>query len=120
MWVGGSLDHRLCEIGKFRKENSMEHGKAENLYIKLKNIYKALENSTKQNESQKIYASMACMSSNAESPRRYFGDSSQLTNFILDSGGTCHMTLEISGFVLGLLLETDIFIEVSDGYFIAA
>ena len=117
MWVGGSLDHRLCEIGKFRKENSMEHGKAENLYIKLKYIYKALENSTKQNESQKIYASMACMSSNAESPRRYFGDSSQLTYCILDSGATCLITPDILGFILISLVESDKHIEVPDGHF---
>ena len=33
----------------------------------------------------KIYASMACMSGNDESSSRYFDDSSQLTNCILDS-----------------------------------
>ena len=36
--------------------------------------------------------------SNKEIPRRDFGDSSQLTNCILDSGETCHMTLDISYF----------------------
>ena len=41
---------------------------------------------------------MAQMSSNKEIPRRYFEDSSQLTNFTLDSGEMCHMTPEISIF----------------------
>ena len=54
-----------------------------------------------QNESQKIYASMARMYFNLESPRRYFGYSSQLTNWILDSGTTCHITPEILDFTGG-------------------
>ena len=39
---------------------------------------------------------MACMYSNEESPRGHFGDSSQLKNWILDSGTTGHMIPEIS------------------------
>ena len=31
--------------------------------------------------------------------RRYFGDRSQLKNYILESGVTCHMILDISDFV---------------------
>ena len=45
---------------------------------------------------------MECMSSNTESPRRYFGDSSHLTNLILDSGTTCHMLPYILDFIPGL------------------
>ena len=63
-------------------------------------------NSTEQNWSQKIYVSMAQMSSNIESPRRYFGDSLQLTNCILDSFVTCHVTPEISDLIPGSLVET--------------
>ena len=63
-------------------------------YISTK-IDETLENSKDKSESQNIYVSMSQMSSNADSPRRYFGDSSQLTNLILDSGTTCHMTPEI-------------------------
>ena len=55
---------------------------------------------------------MARMSSNIEIPRRNFGDSSQLTNLILDSGATCHMTPEISDFIPVSLVETDKYIEV--------
>ena len=46
-----------------------------------------------------IYASMARMSSNDESPSRDFGESAQFTNLILDSGETCHMTQQVSDFI---------------------
>ena len=77
-----------------------------------------LENSTDKNESCMIYASVACMSSNAEIPRKYFRDISQLTNWILDSDDTCHMKPEISDFISGSLVETDNYIEVADGNFV--
>ena len=41
---------------------------------------------------------MAQMSTNIESPRGDFGDSSQITNWVLDLGATCHTTPEISYF----------------------
>ena len=44
------------------------------------------------NDDHKIYASMAQMSSYNERSSEKYGDSSQLTNWILDSGATCHMT----------------------------
>ena len=47
----------------------------------------------------KIYASMARMSSDDERESKDYGDSSQLTNWILDSGATCHMTLEVTDFI---------------------
>ena len=74
------------------------------VYISTK-IYKTLKNSTYQSKSQKIYASMASMAYNVEIPRRDFKDSSQLNNFILDSGAPCHNTREISDFIPGLLVE---------------
>ena len=46
----------------------------------------------KNNNDHKIYASMARMSSKDECSSENFGDSFQLTNWILDSGSTCHMT----------------------------
>ena len=58
---------------------------------------------------------MALMSTNAESPRRNYGDILQLTNYILDSGATCQMTPEILGFILGLLVETYKYVQVADG-----
>ena len=55
------------------------------------------------------------MSSNIESPRRYFGDSSQMNNWVLDLGEMCHMTPDISDFVPISLEETDKHIEFADG-----
>ena len=74
----------------------------------------------KNNNDQKIYASMARMYDNYECPSRNFGDSSLLTNCILDSGETCHMTPEASDFIPGSLDDTDKHIEVADGHHIKA
>ena len=51
-------------------------------------------------------------------PSGKFGDSSQLTNWIVDSIATCHMTPEVSDFIPGLLEDMDKHIEVADGYHI--
>ena len=61
---------------------------------------------------------MASMSDNDESRSRYFGDSSQIINWILDSGATCHMTTEVSGFIPGPLEDTYKHIEVVDRHHI--
>ena len=61
---------------------------------------------------KKIYESMTRMSGNDESPSRDFGDSSQLTNWILDSGATFHMTPLVSYFIPGWLEYMDKYIEV--------
>ena len=49
---------------------------------------------------------------------RHFGESLQLTNWILDSGATCHMALEILDFIMCLLVEIDKYIEVADVNFV--
>ena len=74
----------------------------------------------KNNSDQKIYASMARMSGNDECPSGNVGDSSQLTNWILDSGATCHITPEISDFIPGFLEDTDKHIEISCGHYITS
>ena len=63
---------------------------------------------------------MARMSGNDESPTGNFGDILQLTNWILDYGATCHMTPEVSDFILGLLEDTDKHIEVVDRHHVTA
>ena len=49
-------------------------------------------NNSENNSDQKIYASMAQMSSDDECSSENYGDSLQLTNWILDSGATFHKT----------------------------
>ena len=61
---------------------------------------------------------MARMSSNEESLKGYFGDSPQLTNWILDSGVTFLMTPDISDVIPVSLVETDKYIKVIDGNFV--
>ena len=56
------------------------------------------------------------MSNNYKCPIRNFGDSSKLTNWILDSGAIYHMTPEVSYFSTGLLDNTDKYIVVADGH----
>ena len=59
---------------------------------------------------------MARMSSDDERKSVKYGDSSQLTNWILDLGATCHMPPEVSDFIPGTLEDTDKYIEFSDGH----
>ena len=92
VWIGRSLDCGMFETGKFIKIVRWNTDKPKTCAYKSTKIDKASNNSTEQNYYQKIYASMACMYSNVESPRRDFGESLQLTNWILESGATCHMT----------------------------
>ena len=46
------------------------------------------------------------MSGNDKKTSRYFGDSSQLTDWVLDSGSTCYMTPQVSDFIPGSLEGT--------------
>ena len=77
-------------------------------------------NNGENNIDQKIYTSMGLMSSNGECSSENYGDSLQLTNWILDSGATCHMTPEVSYFIPGSLEDTDKYIEVADGHHVTA
>ena len=88
-------------IGKYpqtpkdgEKRHKSEHSKEKD--------NRAYENSDDDNE-HKIYASMARMSSDKERESKEYGDSSQLNNWILDSGATCHMTPEVTDFIPGSL-----------------
>ena len=59
---------------------------------------------------------MARRSGNDKCHSGNFGDSSQLTNWILDSRAACQMTPEVSGFIPGSLEDTYKHIEVGDGH----
>ena len=63
---------------------------------------------------------MAQMSSDNKRESKDHGESSQLTNWILDSGATCHMTPEVMDSVPGSLEDTDKSIEVADGHHVTA
>ena len=77
----GSEDRMIAKFPKPSKDNE-------------KRRRQACENG-KNNDDHKIYASMARMSSNGERSSEKYGDSWQLTNWILDSGAMCHMTSEV-------------------------
>ena len=57
---------------------------------------------------------------NIESASKDFGDSLQQTTSILDSNETCHMTPDISDFVLGPLVKMDKYCEVSFEHYVTA
>ena len=60
------------------------------------------------------------MPGNDEIYGRYLGDIYQLTNCILDSGATCHMTPHVSVFIPCSLEDTEKYIEVADGHYVTA
>ena len=63
---------------------------------------------------------MARMTSDDERKSGKYGDSSKLTNWIFDSGGTCHMTPEVTDLIPGSLEDTDKYIEVADVHHLTA
>ena len=54
------------------------------------------------------------------SPSRDFGDTVQLTNWILNSVTMWHMTPQVSNFISGSLEDTNKYIEVADGNHVMA
>ena len=63
---------------------------------------------------------MEQMSGNDEFTSENFGESLQLTNQILDSGATCHVTPEVSDFIPSSFEDTDKHIEVAEGHHVTA
>ena len=63
---------------------------------------------------------MARMSSDDKRKIVKYDDSSQLTNWILDSVATCDMTSEVSDFIPVSLEYTDKYIEVADGHHVTS
>ena len=112
----GSEDHLIAKCLKPPKDREKKNGKKVSFQDKEKG------NSAKDNSDDeddlKVYASMARMSNDDVSKSKDYGDSSRLTNWILDSGATCHMTPEVKDFVPGTLEDTDKFIEVAYGTFL--
>ena len=63
---------------------------------------------------------MVRMSDDDKYYRRVFGESPQLTNWILDSRETYHMTPQVSYFIIYSLEDTDKNIEVADKHHVTA
>ena len=63
---------------------------------------------------------MARLSENDKCSSGDFGDSSQLTNWILYSGEMCHMKSQVFDFIPGPSEDTDKHIEVADGHNVTA
>ena len=90
----GSEDHLIAKCPKPTKDNEKRRKK---LFFNEKG--NSAYDNDKNNNDQQIYAYMARMSGNDECPSGNFGDSLQLTYWILDSGATCRMTPEVSDFI---------------------
>ena len=73
-----------------------------------------------KNDDQKIYTSMARMSSNDKRSSKKYGDILELPYWILYLRATCRMAPEVSDFILGPLEDTDKFIEVAHGHHLTA
>ena len=107
----GSEDHMIAKCPNTPKEND----KRQRQVRFNEKVNRACKNGENKND-HKIYASIAQMSSDDERKSEKYGDSSQFTNWILDSGATCHMTPEVQDFIPGSLEDTDKYIEVADGH----
>ena len=105
-------------IAKFPKppKDSEKRRKSEKSKEK---VNRACDNSDDEDE-LKVYTSMTRMSSDDKRKNKIYGNSSQLTNWILDSGATFHMTPEVTDLIPGSLDDTDKFIEVADGHHVTA
>ena len=86
-FICGSEYHMIAKFSKLPKDN--EKRRKQLLFNEKGN--RTCDNG-ENNDDQKIYAYMACMSSNDKRSGENYGDSSQLTNWILNSVSTCNMT----------------------------
>ena len=82
-----SEDHIIAKCPKPPKDNKKRRRK-----VRLNEKGNRECDNDKNNDDHKIYASMARMSSNDKRKSEKYGNSLQLTNWILDLGATCHMT----------------------------
>ena len=99
-FICGYEDHLVAKCPKSPTEN--EKRRKQFIFSERGNCTLQMEcDNGDNNNYQKIYASMEQMSDNNKSTSRYFDNSLQLNNWVLDSGATCHMTPHVSDFILG-------------------
>ena len=108
----------IAKCPKPPKDREKKNEKKENFKNKEKG--NCARNNSHDEDDLKVYASMARMSNDDVRKSKDYGDSSQLTNWILDSSATCHKTPESTDFIPGSLEYTDKFIEVADGHHVTA
>ena len=77
----------IAKYPKPSKESEKRH-KSEKY---KENVNRACDNSDDENGLKVYYTSMEKMSTDDKRENKDYGDSSQLTNWILDSGATCHI-----------------------------
>ena len=111
----GSEDHLIAKCPKPPKDSDKRR-KSD----KSKENFKSAKGNSDDDDDLKVYASMARMSNDDVRKNKDYGNSSQLTNWILDSGATCHMSPEVTDFIPGSLEDTEKFIEVADGHHVTA
>ena len=92
----GSEDHLIAKCPKPSKD-SEKRRKSD----KSKEKGNSAKYNSNDDDDLEVYASMARMSNYDVRENKDYGDSSQLTNWILDSGATCHMTPEVTDFIPG-------------------
>ena len=107
----GSEDNMIAKCPNPPKDNEKRRKQ-----VRFNEKVNRARDNGENNDNHKIYTYMELMSSNDERSSETYGDSSQLTNWILDSGETCHMKPEFSDFIPGSLQDTDKYIEVADGH----
>ena len=92
----GSEDHLIAKYPKPPKD-SEKRRKSD----KAKEKGNSAKDNSDDDDDLELYASMARMSNDDVRENKDYGDSLQLTNWILDSGATCHMTPEVTDFIPG-------------------
>ena len=97
-FICGSEDHMIAKCPYPPKDN-----KKRRKQVCLNEKGNRACDNGEDNDNHKIYASMTHMSSDDKRKSVKYHDSSQLTNWILDLGATCHMTPEVSDFIPGSL-----------------
>ena len=111
---------RLRRSSYCRMSRASKGGEKKSKSDKSKEKGNSAKDNSDNDDDLKVYAHMARMSKDDVRENKDYGDSSQLTNWILDSGATCHMMPEVTDFIPGSLEDTDKFIEVADRHHVTA
>ena len=90
----GSEDHLIAKFPKPPKD-SEKRRKSD----KAKEKGDSAKDNSDDDNGLKVYASIARMSNDDVSENKDYGNGSQLTNWILDSGAMCNMTPEVTDFI---------------------